>query len=86
MSTRRQITLRQIPDRLDRQLRRLAQETHSSLNKTIISLLLKALGMSDDSKKMRDLSDLAGKWDDAEAEQFERNTEIFNRIDNEIWE
>ena len=81
-----QITLRQIPDNLERQLRILAQQHKTSLNKTIIFLLQQALGLSENSRKMRNLSDLKGTWDSAQAAEFEANTKIFERIDREIWE
>ena len=80
-----QITLRQIPDNLERQLRILAQQHKTSLNKTIIFLLQQALGLSENSRKARDLSDLKGTWDSAQAAEFEENTKIFERIDREIW-
>ena len=48
-----------------------------SLNKTIITILLNALGLSSKGRKKRDLDDLSGCWDSAEADAFERNTAIF---------
>lgn len=81
-----QITLRKIPDVLDKQLRSLARKNKTSLNKVVLSLLLKNLGLSADSDKKRDLIDLCGTWTSDEYEEFQRNTEQFNQIDPEIWE
>ena len=81
-----QITLRKIPDVLDRQLRSLAGKNKTSLNKVILSLLLKNLGLSDNSDKKRDLTDLCGNWSSNQYEEFQRNTEQFNQVDPEIWE
>ncbi len=81
-----QITLRQIPKDLESRLRTMARENHASLNKTIISILLKALGLSSEGRKKRDLDDLSGSWDSSEAKEFEKNTAIFERIDQETWQ
>ena len=80
-----QITLRQIPDVLDKQLRSLAGKNKTSLNKVVLSLLLKNLGLSANSDKKRDLTDLCGTWTSKQYEEFQRNTEQFNQIDPEIW-
>ena len=50
-----QITLRQIPDVLNTQLRSLASKNKVSLNKTVLSLLMKNMGISVNSSKKRDL-------------------------------
>ena len=81
-----QITLRQIPKDLETRLRAMAQESHTSLNKTIIAILLKAIGLSSGERKKRNLDDLSGSWDSSEAEEFEKNTTVFERIDPEIWQ
>lgn len=81
-----QITLRKIPDVLDKQLRSLAGKNKTSLNKVILSLLLKNLGLSDNSNKKRDLTDLCGTWTSNQYKEFQKNTEQFNQIDPEIWE
>lgn len=81
-----QITIREIPPALENQLRILAKAEKTSLNKTIQSLLMKALGLTPDSKKKRDLSDLAGSWSVAEGEDFDHAMEEFDSIDREVWE
>jgi hypothetical protein len=79
------ITLRQIPDAIEKALRTLARNRGTSLNKTIISLLARAMGMADGTPKARDLSDLAGTWTEEEAREFDENTRAFEQIDENIW-
>ena len=80
-----QITLRNIPRDLETRLRAIAQDSHKSLNKTIVAILLNALGLSSEGRKKRDLDDLSGCWSSSEVEEFEANTSIFERIDRDIW-
>ncbi|MDA3938682.1 MAG: hypothetical protein PF693_05155 [Spirochaetia bacterium] len=80
-----QITLRQIPDVLDKQLRTMASKNKTSLNRLIISLLMKGQGLSAISDKKRNFADLAGTWSKKEYDEFQKNTEIFSQIDPEIW-
>lgn len=79
-----QITIRKIPENLDKQLRTLARTQNISLNKIVIQLLQKVMGIT--GNKQRDLSDIVGTWDKAQCEEFEKNTQVFNEIDNEIRE
>lgn len=80
------MTLRQIPENVDALIRQLSKEQEKSINKTIIELLEKALGVSRDSNKKRNLSQLAGTWSEGELEEFKKNTTQFDKIDREIWE
>jgi len=80
-----QITLRHIPEKIDSLVRSISKKQNKSINKTIIILLEKALGLKDNSNKKRDLSKLSGTWSKSEFEKFKKNTEIFNKIDEEIW-
>lgn len=80
-----QLTLRQIPKPLENQLRILAKRSNSSLNKVIIYLLSRALGIRQDSGKKRNLSKIGGTWSKKESENFEKSINIFTAIDEEIW-
>ncbi len=80
-----QITLRKIPKRVDALIRSLSKKQNKSINKTIIILLEKALGIKDRSNKKRDLSKFSGTWSNEDFNEFEKNTKIFNKIDKEIW-
>ncbi len=81
-----QITLRQLPPMLEKQLRTLAKETGTSLNKVVISLLKKELGLTEDGDRKRNLTALCGTWTAEEEAEFELNTSMFTAIDQEIWE
>ncbi len=81
-----QITIRKIPENIERQIRTLAQKNQCSLNQTVIKLLGKALGTEEHGKRKRDLSRLAGTWDKVQTEEFEKNTKIFEQIDEEVWQ
>lgn len=81
-----QFTLRQIPQELFEILKKNSQKSGRSINKTILALLRKTLGLSDDlGQKKRDLSSLAGTWTKKNYEEFEANTKIFDQIDPEMW-
>ena len=81
----KQLTLRNIPEDIEREIRRIARERGSSINKTIHELLGEALGIDRTSGKKRDLSDFAGFWDEEEAKEFEEATKLFEEIDAELW-
>jgi hypothetical protein len=82
-----QITLRQIPAHLERQLRLQARKNGRSLNKTAVSLISKGLGLEEPVKvvRKRDLSRFSGTMSIAEVKEFEANTRDFSNIDREIW-
>lgn len=80
-----QILLRKIPAEIHRELRLTAQKEGMSLNRLVIHLLQKALGLGQPKKK-RDLSHLAGTWKKEQADEFVKNTRHFERLDDEIWQ
>jgi hypothetical protein len=80
-----QITLRQLPENLENQIRKLARKNKTSINKTVIDLLEKALGIGQIGRKKRDLSKLKGTWGQKEADEFDQNIQQFNLIDEEVW-
>ena len=83
------LTLRGIPDPVEKRLRKIAQESHRSLNKAVIELLQKAVGLGEEktknSGKKRDTGDVIRKWTEKEAQEFEQNTAVFESIDEEMW-
>ncbi len=80
-----QLTLRKIPAPVENGLRKLAGENQQSLNKTVIKVLEKGLGLEETGSIKRDLSSLAGRWSRSDEKEFERNMAIFEVIDEEIW-
>ena len=81
----RQITVRGIPEELEREIQSRARAHGESLNKSVIRLLKQAVGLDRPEKKKRDLSALSGKWGSAETAQFESNVRIFDAIDEDLW-
>ncbi len=80
-----QMTLRHIPDEVEKGLRGRARKAGRSLNRATIDLLEQALGIRAMDAKKRDLSRFAGQWDREECQAFERNTQVFERIDDKVW-
>ncbi len=83
------ITLRNLPPQLGKRLEEQAAATGSSLNKTVIRLLLKVTGLAGrepDEKRFHDLDHLAGTWTREEAAEFDQALAHQRRIDPELWE
>jgi hypothetical protein len=81
-------TLRRIPPPVEQSLRRIARESHQSLNKTALDLLSRATGIAPEqkpSRKRRDVSSALPKWTADEYREFQRNTKAFNVIDEDMW-
>lgn len=79
------MTIRQIPDSLEEKIKALASQSGLSINKTVLHLLNKSLGLSDTGKVKRDVSALAGTWNKKDEKEFEKNMSVFNTIDEEVW-
>ena len=81
------ITIRGINDRLQTELEKMAAKEEKSINKTILLLLKKALGIEDKVKfpTYNDLTHLAGTWSEKDEKEFNLATEQFNKIDEDIW-
>jgi plasmid stability protein len=81
----RQLTIRDIPDDLEKQIRKVARNRGKSINKTVRELLQEALGIGTQPEKRRDLSELAGVWDAEEAREFDRAIAVFEQVDEGLW-
>jgi len=79
-----QITVRNIPASVETRLRAMADRLGLSLNQTVIRLLEAATGGRPDTPK-RDLSQIAARWSDREADAFDRATAPFESVDEEVW-
>ncbi|MDD5673094.1 MAG: hypothetical protein PHC61_02935 [Chitinivibrionales bacterium] len=82
-----QLTLRQIPRRVEQKLRFNARRSGLSLNKTAVSLLTRALGMEETQhgERKRDLSRFSGAMSNAQLKEFKSNTRSFETVDKELW-
>ena len=78
-----QYTVRNVPDRLDRELRKQAQREGKSLNQTIIDRLIDACGLGGERPLRRNLEDVAGTWVDDEA--VDEALREQRSIDEDLW-
>jgi hypothetical protein len=62
-----QYTIRGVLPAVDRALRQRAKERSKSLNETVLDALSDAAGLGGAPYRRRDVSDLAGTWEDEEA-------------------
>lgn len=81
----KQMTLRQVPDAVEKGIRERARSTGSSLNRVMIDLMEESLKVRPVEKKRRDVARFAGQWSQAECDAFDRNTQVFEHIDEETW-
>jgi DNA polymerase III delta subunit len=78
-----QYTIRKLPARLDKLIRRRAKEEGKSLNTVAVEALMQAFGLRGSAQSYRDVSDLAGTWvDDAAVEEA---LEAQRGVDDEMW-
>jgi hypothetical protein len=81
------LSLRGIDGELAEKLRKAAEKTGGSLNKTVLEILRKSLGLSSErrEKVFHDLDDLAGTWSDEDWKKFKKATKHFEGIDKDLW-
>jgi hypothetical protein len=81
------ITIRGIEPGLDRVIKSRAKQNNLSVNQWILQALKKVTGMGKELvfKKYHDLDALAGGWSKDEAKAFQKNTQIFEKIDKDVW-
>lgn len=87
----RTITIRNMPEELERRIEAMAAEEGASLAQTVIRLLLRATGLRGPQgsggrlERHDELDDLAGTWSAADAAEFEDALAQLRRIDPEVW-
>jgi len=81
----KQLTLRDIPEDVEKEIRKIARKSGTSINKTVQRLLREALGIEHPIEQKRDLSDFARIWNEEEATEFKKATAGFEEIDEELW-
>lgn len=82
------ITVRGIPDEIEKKLRKDSKKKGVSLNKALISLLEKSIGITKEGKRIpfyHDLDHLCGIWEKDEAEVFNKNLELQRKVDEDLW-
>lgn len=85
------ITIRDMPEELEKRIEALADEQGTSLAQTVIRLLLRATGLRepgggrDRPARHHDLDDLAGTWSAEDAAAFDGALAELRRIDPDVW-
>ena len=80
-----QLTVRGFDDDLSDRLRQLAHREGISLNQAALRLMRRGAGLPDGRPIGNSLDHLAGSWTKAEAEAFNKELEVFETIDEELW-
>jgi hypothetical protein len=78
-----QYTIRNVPDTLDEALRKVARARGKSLNEVAIEALARGAGVTGESRRQRDLGDIADTWRKDAA--FDRALAAQHAIDEEMW-
>ncbi|HVH45358.1 MAG TPA: hypothetical protein VM925_23555 [Labilithrix sp.] len=79
----RQYTIRNVPDRVDRSLRRRVKETGESFNKVVLDAL--TIGAGESARPKRDLSEIVGSLSEKEANRIDDEVRRQRQIDPELW-
>jgi plasmid stability protein len=78
-----QYTIRNIPDHVDRALRRRAEREGKSLNEVATEALARGLDLEGQVVRRRDLSSIAGSW--VRDREVDRALEEQRKIDPDLW-
>ena len=78
-----QYTIRNVPEYLDAALRGAAREQGRSLNEVAIEALTRGAGLGESPCRQRDLSDIAGTWQEDPA--FDSAIAAQDTVDKEMW-
>lgn len=79
----RQYTIRNVPDVVDRSLRKKARETGKSFNQVALDAL--SLGAGEAPLPKRDLSEVVGSLSEKEAERMDAEVRRQRQIDPDLW-
>ncbi len=81
----RHLTIRNVSPELAAALHDEKEQRGASLNRTVLDLLERALGVGMRRNRSNGLADLAGAWNDAEHARFEEAIAVTEQIDEELW-
>jgi hypothetical protein len=85
----KQLTIRGVPDEVEREIRKEARQKRVSLNKAALGLLERVSGTPQRGKKSvslhHDLDHLCWIWNRKEAEEMENRLALQRKIDEALW-
>jgi len=86
----KQITLRGIPEEIEKKVRKEADRKGLSFNRAFLSILEGSSGIRLNAKKREktlnhDLDHLSGKWTKEEGEAFNKTLGLQRSIDEDLW-
>ena len=79
------MTIRNISRELAAALEAEKRRRGLSLNRTVLSVMQEALGVSSGRSRSNGLRNLAGTWSEDEFRSFERAVAPFSEIDEDLW-
>lgn len=79
------MTIRSVPPELAAALEAERRRRGLSLNRTVLSLMQEALGVSNRRQRSNGLRRLSGSWSEDEFRRFETAVSAFGEIDPELW-
>lgn len=81
------ITIRGLDDITVAALKEKAKQEGTSVNATLVKLLQEELGLKKKKRMVvyNDLNHLAGTWSDKDYQEFNKNIEDFETIDETMW-
>ena len=81
------MTLRGIDEKTSEALKEKARREGTGVNAVTLRLLRESLGLEKRKRNVRysDLDHLAGTWSAEEEADFERNTAVFEKVDEDMW-
>lgn len=81
----RHLTVRNVSPDVARALEAERRRRGATLNQTVLDLLSRALGLESGAAPTNGLERFAGRWSAEDLAEFEKATEVFERIDDEVW-
>jgi hypothetical protein len=79
----KQYTIRAVPDRIDRALRKRAKAEGKSLNAVVLQVLMEGVEAPDRPKRNENLREFFGTW--VEDPAFDEAMKDFEKVDEELW-
>jgi len=80
----KQYTIRNIPERVDRVLKKIAKESGKSFNQVALEAL--ASGAGESMKPKRDFSEVIGSLSEKEASKMDAEIRLQRQIDSGLWD